>query len=256
MATAVEQARPADLDPDVDAAGSDVVEALRRQLVRMALDVHDGPMQELVAAGFALSTLRVRLEDERVDPAAVRSAVDTIARQLGVVEQGLRSVIFSLEHGGEAVPLRDAVEEVVATARARSRAEIGLRFEGAIEATTDSQRIALCQVVRESLANALRHADAKTIRVRVAGTDRALHVEVADDGRGFDPQAVASAGGGHQVGLAGMRERLRLLGGTFAIDSRPGGGTTVTARLEKWQPDETEPGRTEPAERELGGIRR
>ena len=62
-------------------------------------------------------------------------------------------------------------------------------------------------------------------------------MEIRDDGRGFDPTSVATpADGQNGIGLAGMRERLRLLGGALEIESAPGGPTTVRAKLPHWRP--------------------
>lgn len=236
----VAEAALAEGDPDGLPAGEQdrLVEALSRRLVRMALDVHDGPMQELVAAGYALAGLRQRLTtDPSGEAGAIVAAVDQVCGRLATAEQGLRSVMFALEHGAERLPLREAVAGVVAAARAETRAGIELTFRGEVEAATDSQRIALTQVVRESLANAIRHGDPRRIEVRLCGSDQTLLLEVRDDGRGFDPETLpATSLNGQQVGIVGMRERLRLLGGDLTIKSRPGGPTTVSARVEKWQP--------------------
>jgi signal transduction histidine kinase len=97
-----------------------------------------------------------------------------------------------------------------------------------MDTATDSQRIALTQVVRESLANAIRHGDPDTIQVRLCGDEHTLRLQVIDDGCGFDPKRLADKRpDGRQVGIAGMRERLRLLGGSLTIESRRGGCTAT-----------------------------
>jgi signal transduction histidine kinase len=82
------------------------------------------------------------------------------------------------------------------------------------------------RVVQEAVTNALRHARATTIRVRLMSLGGELLLEVADDGAGFDP---ATTTGG--FGLTGMRERAELLGGALAVVSAPGRGTTITLRV-------------------------
>jgi PAS domain S-box-containing protein len=82
------------------------------------------------------------------------------------------------------------------------------------------------RVMQEAVTNALRHARATTIRVRLLNLGGELLLEVADDGAGFDP--AASNGG---FGLTGMRERAELLGGALAVVSAPGRGTTITLRV-------------------------
>jgi len=86
----------------------------------------------------------------------------------------------------------------------------------------------LFRVLQESLSNAITHSGERHVVVRLRGVDDDVELEVSDRGRGFDP-AAALAGRG--TGLVGMYERLGLVGGTLSIDSRPGDGTTVQARV-------------------------
>jgi signal transduction histidine kinase len=88
--------------------------------------------------------------------------------------------------------------------------------------------LALFRVLEEAIENALAHAGTARIAVSLKGTVDALDVEIADDGSGFDP---AGTGSGTGLGLIGMRERLRLVGGMLAVESRPGGGTRIRARV-------------------------
>ena len=83
------------------------------------------------------------------------------------------------------------------------------------------------RVVGEALANITRHARAQHVAVALQPSDRLLDIEVRDDGVGFDP---AQIGAGH-YGLIGLRERVRLIGGTLNIESAPGQGTTLKVCL-------------------------
>jgi signal transduction histidine kinase len=85
------------------------------------------------------------------------------------------------------------------------------------------------RVAQEALNNALRHADAERIELRMEPRDRSLVVTVADDGVGFDPAAPGVRS--RRLGLTSMEERARALGGTLAVVSRPGEGTTVTLEV-------------------------
>ena len=92
--------------------------------------------------------------------------------------------------------------------------------------------IACFRVVQETLTNVIRHAGAKVVTVKLEVTPEQVRIEVRDDGCGFDPSAALSAvAGRRRLGLAGMRERMDLLGGELEIDSAPGRGTTVVATL-------------------------
>ncbi|MGH1571106.1 sensor histidine kinase [Methylobacterium sp. P31] len=83
------------------------------------------------------------------------------------------------------------------------------------------------RIVQEALTNVLRHGAATGIEVRAHNDGSALLIEVSDDGCGIDRSASING----RLGLAGMRERARLLGGRLAIDSKAGAGTTVRVRL-------------------------
>ena len=91
--------------------------------------------------------------------------------------------------------------------------------------------ITLFRVAQEALANVRRHAGRARVRVRLRRLDGHLRLEVRDWGRGFEPGAVRPTAEGEHVGLAGMRERLHLLGGALDVRSGPEHGTTVRATL-------------------------
>jgi signal transduction histidine kinase len=91
--------------------------------------------------------------------------------------------------------------------------------------------IACFRVVQESITNALRHADAGHIRVRMVRTADHVSLAIHDDGRGFDPAAVAGVDLAGHLGIVGMRERVRARAGLFRLTSRPGAGTNVEIEL-------------------------
>jgi Signal transduction histidine kinase len=103
-----------------------------------------------------------------------------------------------------------------------------------VEAAVPAQRlpahieVALFRIVQEALANVAKHANAGHVDVRLTDDEREITVTVADDGRGFDvAHALGRAGPTESVGLLGMQERARLLGGRLEIRPRDGGGTIV-----------------------------
>ncbi|MEW6046186.1 MAG: histidine kinase [Bacillota bacterium] len=93
---------------------------------------------------------------------------------------------------------------------------------------------ALFRVAQEALTNVLRHSGANRVRVRLAcppNGDRAVELTVEDDGRGFDLDEVMNRPDHPALGLAGMKERVELLGGTLSISTRPGAGTRIAVRV-------------------------
>src|SRR6185312_5094246 len=111
----------------------------------------------------------------------------------------------------------------------RLHPEIAFALEvGALpEALGESYTLAAYRIVQEAVTNALRHADARNVAIRIGSDARALAIEIVDDGRGL-PQDWQRPG---HFGVRGMRERARALGGEVAIGNRAEGGTRVTARL-------------------------
>jgi signal transduction histidine kinase len=218
-------------EPDVQLA-----ERLGRRLLRLAADVHDGPMQDLTAIGFGLGELRRQIE--LVVPAAERSAVDASFDELLAecvrVERSLRALISSLEGGlSDSASLAEAIAEEVETFGRRSDAEVELELDEDAEAETDSQRIALQAVAREALSNVAKHSGASRVWIRLRRTSEGLtELAVRDDGAGFDVESALTR---ERLGLTGMQTRVSLLGGELTIVSAPGADTTVTATLRPWR---------------------
>jgi signal transduction histidine kinase len=191
---------------------------------RLALELHDAVSQKLfsvVLTAEAAATL-------------VGTDAEAAARQLGRLQalahealEELRSLIFELrppevERDGLCGALRKHVGLL-----AQRRPGIALELED--ELPGDPKRDAeVLRIAQEALANAIRHADAEHVRVRLQAVDGRLVLEVEDDGSGFDPTAAEPRS--RQLGLTSMEERARRLRGRLAIDSAPGSGTTV--RLE------------------------
>jgi len=92
------------------------------------------------------------------------------------------------------------------------------------------QEISLClfRVLQEALHNAAKHSGAKRVDVQLAQNSGDIHLIVSDSGKGFDIDAAKKKGG---LGLTSMQERVRLVGGTMVIDSKPLAGTTIHARV-------------------------
>lgn len=236
VAVAAAGSAPAPSPAAAKDAGS--AEALVRRLHRLALDVHDGPMQNLTAIGFSLGVLRRRIlaftpRDER---SGVEAGLDEIVDELGKVEGELRRLMSALEDGaGKSIPLRDAIEAEIAQFERRSEVRVAFVFDADARAETDSQRIALQSVTRAALANVAKHSGATRVTVRLNSAGEWTTLEVEDNGRGFPANAPVKHG---RMGLAGMRRRVELLGGEFRVKSRRGGPTTVTASLRAWHPDD------------------
>lgn len=107
----------------------------------------------------------------------------------------------------------------------RSDMEVEVHSDNVSEALADETKVCIYRLVQEALNNAATHASAKNAKVTVVQSSDKLTVEISDDGLGFDPERHRG------MGILGMEERVRRLGGTFAIQSAPGKGAAIKAEL-------------------------
>jgi signal transduction histidine kinase len=192
---------------------------------RLARELHDSVSQKLF--GLVLSADAARTLLDR-DPGAARSELERLRTLAQETMEELRSLVFelrppSLETEGLAAALRkhvDVLRRVYST-------EIHLDVTGTPRRSAELER-EVFRIAQEALQNALRHARAELLELRLAAGDGRLVLTVRDDGIGFDPDSPAIRS--KRLGLTSMEERAEALGGTLAIESRAGAGTTV--RLE------------------------
>jgi signal transduction histidine kinase len=103
--------------------------------------------------------------------------------------------------------------------------EVTVEPEDVSEDLPDEYKICVYRLVQEALNNAVRHARARNAKVRVAQNQNGIAIEVSDDGRGFQPERARG------LGILGMEERVKRLGGTLTVDSTPGRGSAIKAEL-------------------------
>ena len=205
-------------------------EARRRvdeERLRIARELHDVVAHSLsiiaVQSGAAAQVLDT-------DPTQARASLDAIRLTSKQALDELRSMLGILRADGESdaplapVPGLGRVEELVAPLRAAGIA-VTLTIEGSLEDLPALVDASAYRVVQEALTNAVRHAGPSAVGVTVRREPGMLEVRVEDDGRG----SASASTGGH--GLAGMRERVIALGGTFEAGPRPQGGFAVDAKL-------------------------
>ena len=215
--------------------------ANERLLVRLGFDLHDGPLQQVYALAQDVRLLReqvlVLVGSEHRRPLEGRFA--DLDSQLAELHQDLRDLAHSLEPRALLEqPLPDAVEHELAALNRRTGISTSIVVDGSFDALSASQRIALLRVLQEALSNIRQHSGSDTVAVTLRENDAdGVCMEIRDDGHGFDPAGVVPGEDGEGgIGLVGMRERIRLLGGRLEIESAPGAPTIVRARLPHWLP--------------------
>ena len=217
------------------AARAEVLDVAERRLVRLGFDIHDGPVQDVAALLADLRLVKERLA--AVAPA--EAALGDLETRLRVLHQELRDLAQSLESRALVDrDLRDVLEADAAAFRRRCETELDLRVTGELDGLTASQRTAIARIAQEALSNIREHSGATHARLHVHADDREISISVWDDGVGFGARSSRASRQG-RLGLVGMRERTRLLHGSLLVDSRPGGPTTIEARLPRWRPAAT-----------------
>lgn len=195
---------------------SAVARASEEQRHRIAMDLHDGPAQELAYLLCAARQLRAERPDERLDQ---------------IIEAGQRALDelrLVIEVGADARgTLLDALLTDIAE-RITTRADVQLLVSGDREITVSNAAAdALGRIVREAVNNAVVHGQPRTVSLDLRAGDR-LHLTIADDGAGFD---VVSGRRRNGVGLTSMRERADRIGAQLRVESTLGRGTRVDVVL-------------------------
>lgn len=216
----------------------DLAAASERLLVRLGFDLHDGPLQQVYVLAQDVRLLREQVvmlvgNDHR-EPVLGRFA--DLESQLAELHQDLRDLAHSLEPRSLLqYPLPDAVRRELAAFGRRTEISTSIALDGSFDALSASQRIALLRVLQEALSNVRQHSGSRQVEVTLHDRAGGVCMEIRDDGHGFDPaSAVPDEEGESGIGLMGMRERLRLIGGRLEIDSVPGGPTVIRAILPRW----------------------
>jgi signal transduction histidine kinase len=192
---------------------------------RLARELHDSVSQKLFGLVLSAESAGTLVDG---DPVEARAELERLRALAHEAQEELRSLVFELRPPAlESEGLAEALRKHVDVLRRVYRREIALELAGTPRRAPKVER-EVFRIAQEALQNALRHADAEQLQLRLAAADGRLELTVSDDGVGFDPTAPAVRS--RRLGLTSMEERAEALGATLTIESTPGQGTTV--RLE------------------------
>jgi signal transduction histidine kinase len=189
---------------------------------RLARDLHDSVVQKLFGIGLAAESAATLLDR---DAGAARDEVRKLHELTQDAIGELRSLIFQLRPAAvESEGLASALAKHVDVLRRVHGQDVSLEVSGEprMRPAIDD---GVFRIAQEALSNALRHAGATRIAVRLEEDADRVQLSVRDDGAGFDPDAARHRS--RRLGLTSMEERARALGGTLAIDSARGRGTSI-----------------------------
>jgi signal transduction histidine kinase len=200
-------------------------ETLEQEIQRIAHTVHDEAGQLLFAARLAMSSVA-----QDVDP-SLQGRIREVGTILDEVEKHLRRLSHELRPTIlDDLGLVPALEFLADSTS--KRVGLSIRIQSSLKDRYDRKiETAMYRVIQEALANRTKHAHAKNVEIRLTTVAKHLHCVVHDDGVGFDAPYVLSCTERGGLGLIGIRERLRAVGGTMQIDSVVGRGTDLLINI-------------------------
>jgi signal transduction histidine kinase len=199
--------------------------AVLQERNRIAREIHD-----TLAQGFTGISLQLELVSKKLLPAAdpAREHLDQ-ARMLvrSSLAEARRSIWELRSQSSEMEDLAARLAKMTTQMGGATPGKVTLQVRGTYRPLRAGLEDELLRIAQEAVTNALRHAEASSIRLELAFDAKLLHMTVADDGRGFSPDGITTGVNGH-FGLQGMRERARAIGAAFDVKTAPGQGTTVS----------------------------
>ncbi|MCM3876599.1 MAG: HAMP domain-containing protein [Thermoanaerobaculia bacterium] len=196
--------------------------------MRIARELHDETCQTISALSFRLESALSEL------PAGgARERLVEVQGLAGRALDDLHRVIFDLRPSVlDDLGLLAAVRWYAARHLEPLGIKVSCEFEDVESRVPQDVATAVFRIVQEALLNVARHAGAEDVLVQIAAGEKALLIEIEDDGRGFDPGSVVQPSEtGRGLGLLGMRERVEILGGKMSLDSAPGEGTHLAFEI-------------------------
>jgi len=218
--------------------GRRLIEAHEKERTWIARELHDDVNQRLALLAIELEQLNQHVPETaihfRPHLQLARQRLFDIAKDVQALSHRLHS--SKLEYLGITAAANSFCKEFSEQHKVR----VDFRHSDIPRSLPAEVALALFRVMQEALQNAMKHSRAREFTAELRGTLDYIHLSVSDPGVGFDQKDVMNCPG---LGLISMRERLEVVGGSLAIESKPGHGTTVRARV----PAKSESGRMSPA---------
>jgi signal transduction histidine kinase len=198
-----------------------LIEAQEQERTRIGRELHDDVNQRLAMLAMELEQLQNNPSEVESRARKLRSEITEISNDVEALSHELHS--SKLEYLGVVADIRSWCKEF----GERQNMEIDFRSD---VANVPPFEIGVClfRVLQEALHNIVKHSGVKRVDVRLTEHSNQIHLRVSDSGKGFDVESVMQGKG---LGLTSMRERVRLVNGIIAIESKPMGGTTIHVRV-------------------------
>jgi PAS domain S-box-containing protein len=203
-----------------------LIRAQEQERRRLARELHDDLSQKIAALGMAVGALKQQLP---APSAGAAEAIARLERWLEEISEDARSLSHQLhpavlEHAGLGAALEAHCEEF----RHQAGVQVAVSFDAGLEPLPDDVALCLYRVAQEGLHNVAKHSGASTAELAVTRVGGEVVLRLRDSGRGFDLEAARRRGG---LGLVSLEERAHALDGALRIETAPGAGTCLEARL-------------------------
>jgi PAS domain S-box-containing protein len=202
-----------------------LLQSQEQERARIATTLNEDLCQRMTGLNLQLHSLSMGPND---DVNQMRVRVEELCAQFGNLVSEIQAISDQSSHRLELRGLAASVRALCQQMSARHGVTIDYHYEGVPDTLPNEVALAMFRVLEEALCNAVRHAAVHRVSVSLGGSRNEMRLDVADEGVGFDPEA---AMGSHGLGLIGMRERLSLVDGECLIESQPGAGTRIRARV-------------------------
>ena len=203
-----------------------LIEAHEAERTRIAGELHDDIGQRMAVLTMDLDALGQALplptDEARTRVRALGDRTLQLAKDIQALSHRLHPP--KLEYLGVASASASFCREV----SRQQNVDIAFSHDGIPDGVPNHVALSLFRVLQEAVTNAVRHAGVREVAVTLRGSPEDIRLEIVDAGVGFDRDAVLS---GRALGLIGMQERVRLVNGDLVIESRPGAGTSIRARV-------------------------
>jgi signal transduction histidine kinase len=209
------------------------VQAREEERIRLAAELHDGPIQRLTGVAYTADLSRRRLD--RADLAGGQQLLESVEDDIRGEVAALRQVMVQLRPPAlDEWGLSAALTDYANTFQQQTGITCGVQAT-LPERLARAHETVLYRVAQEALTNVAKHAKARRAWVTIQISEGQVRLQVGDDGTGFAATHPADPIGDHlglnHFGLASMRQQLEMAGGSWQVHSRPGQGTTVSATL-------------------------
>ena len=209
----------------INELGREVIYAQDRERARVARELHDSIAQTLAGAKFQIAAAGNGANTD------VKNRLAAVSAMIGSVTDEIRNVSYSLHpRVAEDLGLESALNALAGQIKERSNVGVTVSVTASHGPIASNVAGTLYRVAEEALKNIEMHSRAKNATVEVFADGRSVRIVISDDGQGFDAANVGISS--RRSGLASMKDRVVLAGGSMKIDSKPNGGTCVMAELQ------------------------